>query len=100
MFAHLSNLLLSLALHSPVLLTRQLSLVKTSEVKVNSGVDTDGKEQHTNGSSVSRAVVRLVLLAEEEGGGDTSRVSDSDEDTTGESTLAVSGLVDGNPGHT
>lgn len=98
--AHLSNLLLSLAFHSPVLLTRELSLVETPEVKVNSCVNAYGKEKHADGGSISGAVVRLICFAEEERSSNTSRVSNGDKDTTGKGALAVSGLVDGDPSHT
>ena len=98
--AHLINLLLSLALHSPVLLPGKLSLVKTPKVKIDSSVDAHSEGQHADGSTVSGAVVRLIGVAEEERGGNTSRVSDGDKDTTGERSLAVSGLVDSDPSHT
>lgn len=98
--AELSNLLLSLALHAPVLLTRKLSLVKTLEVEVDGSVNADRKDKHANRGTVAGTVMGLVFVAEQERGGNTSGVSNGNEDTTSEGTLAISWLIDSDPSHT
>ncbi|KAK6851389.1 hypothetical protein PG995_012511 [Apiospora arundinis] len=97
--AHLADLLLRLALDAPILLSGQLTLVQGLEVQPDDRVDRDGEHQHGDGCAVPGAVMRLVIVAEQERGRDPSRVANGDEDAAGEGALAVARLVDRDPGH-
>ena len=99
MLSHLVDLLLGLALHSPVLETCELPLVLALEVEIQGAVNAHGKQKHADGGAVTGNVSRCGGGVVQEGRRDTRRVPDGDEDTTSEGTLAVTGLIDGNPGH-